>query len=115
MTMLSCETGDASFTLTYADTKDPKGLNTTLANWRQATLTHMRALPVEEVHYLIKGASEVEPAVKVTAHGTRQDGTAMSVQAVWLVYGTQVFQVTVTANALNSVESETFFSGIRTQ
>jgi hypothetical protein len=115
MTMLGCKAGDASFALAYADTKDTAGLSATLGQWRQTTLNNVRAAPAEEVRYVLQGASEAAPAVKVTAHGSRLDGTAMSLQAVWFAHGTQVFQATVTADALKSVASETFFSGIRTQ
>ena len=114
MTMLSCVTGGATFSFTYADMSDSKGLDSTLVNWRQATLANMRAATVKEVDFMLKGENVASQTAKVTAHGARLDGSGMSIEAIWFAFGTQVFQAIVTANANNTDVSETFFSGITT-
>ena len=114
MTMLSCVTGGATFSLTYADMSDTKGLDSTLVNWQQATLGNMRVASVKDVAFMFKGANVASQTAKVTAQGARLDGTGMSIEAIWFAFGTQVFQAVVTGNANNTDVSETFFSGITT-
>ena len=115
MTMLGCDAGDATFTVTYADMKDGVNPGAALGQWKAATLGNMRVGSASELPFPIKGASVSPQPVRVEVHGVRPDGTAVAMHAVWFASGTQVFQAAVHADSVSPAVAESFFAGLRLQ
>lgn len=113
MTMLACDAGDIKFALAYADLKDRAMTGAVLAQWKAATLANLRAQSVIEQPFVLKGASALSPPVLLAAPGTRPDGRAVVLQAVWFAAGSVVFQAAVYADAANPSLADTFFAGLR--
>lgn len=115
MTMLTCDAGHATFTLAMAETNDASSTGAVLSQWKSATLGNMQAVTSSERLFALKGSSGLPPPVQVLASGTRPDGTALTLQAVWFAAGSQVFQAAVVANAANPAVADTYFSGLQLQ
>lgn len=115
MAMLTCDAGHATFTLAMAETNDASSTGAVLRQWKSATLGNMQAVTSSERLFVLKGSSGLPPPVQVLASGTRPDGTALTLQAVWFAAGSQVFQAAVVANAANPAVVETYFAGLRLQ
>lgn len=115
MTMLTCDAGHATFTLAMAETNDASSTDAVLSQWKSATLGNMQAVTSSERLFALKGASVLPPPAQVLASGTRPDGTALTLQAVWFAAGSQVFQAAVVANAANPAAAETYFAGLQLQ
>lgn len=115
MTMLGCDAGGATFALAYADMKDAAMTGAVLAQWKAATLANMRATSSSELPFLIKGASVLPQSVQVAARGSRPDGTAVAVQAVWFAAGALVFQAAVYADTVSPTAAEPYFAGLKFQ
>ncbi|MDO8250012.1 MAG: hypothetical protein Q7T78_09900 [Rhodoferax sp.] len=112
MTMLACDAGGITFALAYADLKDSAMTGAALVQWKAATLGNLRAQSVIEQPFMLKGAS-LPPPVLLAAPGTRPDGRAVVLQAVWFAAGSVVFQAAVYADAANPSVADTFFAGLR--
>lgn len=115
MTMLTCDAGHATFTLAMAETNDASSTGAVLSQWKSATLGNMQAVTSSERLFALKGAGVLPPPMQVLASGTRPDGTALTLQAVWFAAGSQVFQAAVVANAANPAVAETYFAGLQLQ
>lgn len=113
MTMLACDAGGVTFALAYADLKDATLTAVVLAQWKAATIGHLRAQSVTERPFRLHGASGTPPPMQVAARGTAPDGAAVTVQAVWFASGAVVFQAAVYAAAANAVAADTYFAGLR--
>ena len=115
MTLLGCDAGGATFTLAWADTNDAALTGTVLGQWKNATLASLKASSARELPFLLKGASVLPQSVQLEARGVRQDGTAISVQAVWFAVGSRVFQAAMYAAGEQLAVAETYFAGLKLQ
>ncbi|MEO8118947.1 MAG: hypothetical protein ABI606_06455 [Rhodoferax sp.] len=113
MTMLACDAGGIKFALAYAEVKDSAMTGAVLAQWKTATLRNLRALSVTEQPFTLKGANALSPPVLLVAPGTRPDGRAVVLQAVWFAAGSVVFQAAMYADTANSAVADTFFAGLQ--
>jgi hypothetical protein len=113
LTILGCETGNTTFTLAYADTKDAASTGVVLDQWKSATLASIRAPASRERPFRLKGASTLPPPVQVQANGVRQNGADVTVQAVWFAAGSLVYQAAVYADTADATVAETYFAGLQ--
>ena len=115
MTMLGCDAGGSAFSLAYADVKDGALAGQALDAWKSVTLGNIRAPSSPSRPFVLKGADVLPQSLQVDARGTRPNGAAVVVRAVWFAVGSQVFQATVYGEGSSPVEVDTYFAGLRIQ
>ena len=115
LSMLGCDAGGATFAVAVADLGDAAKAAPVLALWQDLTLTNMKAVPSSRqwLPLRIPGASAAPAVSRVLAQGQRIDGTAVTGQAAYFAYGSQVFQVVVYAPQMAPEVAETFFSSLK--
>lgn len=117
MKLAHCDTGGATFTLSFFDLKDAASMQDTIDRWKAASLLQIRASASELAPFPVKGASPLVPPFTLVAQGRKPDGSPLTFHAVWFAVGTQVFQAAVYANVAvdlaNPGLAETYFSGLR--
>ncbi|WP_114968151.1 hypothetical protein [Rhodoferax ferrireducens] len=115
MTMLACDSGGIKFALAHADLKDSAMTDAVLAQWKAATLANLQAQSVAEQPFVLKGANALSPPVLLVASGTRPDGSAVVLQAVWFAAGSVVFQAAMYGDTANPAVADAYFAGLRLQ
>lgn len=112
LTMLGCETGGATFAVSFATLGDPAKSNEVMSQWRAATLANMRAAAPRDAAFVPKGALALPASVQTVAVGQRADGLPVLAHAAWFARGNQVFHAVVYADKLSPEIAEAFFSGL---
>ena len=115
LSMLGCDAGGATFAVAVADLGDAAKAAPVLALWQDLTLTNMKAVASSRqwLPFRIPGASAAPAVSRVLAQGQRIDGTAVTGQAAYFAYGSQVFQVVVYAPQMAPEVAEAFFSSLK--
>ena len=115
MTMLSCDAGDVTFNLAYAQLSDRSSVGATLGAWKASTLQNLKPGVVKELAFVPKGASDLPQSVKLALSATRPDGRPLALHAVWFASGSTVYQAAVMSERNNPAVAETFLSGLQRQ
>jgi len=110
---MGCEAGGATFAVLSADVGEAGRAGEALAQWRQATLSNMRAGRSSDQPFLPPGGMALPQAVRVTAGGQRPDGSPVQSQAVYAARGAQVVQAVVYADKIPAEAAATFFAELR--
>ena len=63
--------------------------------------------------FVLRGASEQPPAIRIQAQGKRQDGQALNLQAIWFARGGRLYHAAIYAEKLDANVTQTFFEGLR--
>jgi hypothetical protein len=111
--VLGCDTGGATFALLFADIGDATRSSEVLTQWKQATLSNMRAPAGQERPFLPPGAIALKESAQVVASGQRADGTKVESHAAYFARGSYVFQAVIYADRLEPQWAESFFSGLK--
>lgn len=113
LTMLGCDAGNATFAVAHAEVADPSQAPQIVAQWKAATLVHLRGKVSGEQPQTVAGASEAVPPVRTTATGQRANGKPVQSQAMYFAQGRRVFQAVVYADTLEPEATDTFFASLR--
>jgi hypothetical protein len=113
--VLGCDAGGASFALLFADIGEAGRSGEVLAQWKQATLSNLRAVGAQELPFLPKGGVALRESVQVIVSGKRSDGSDVESHAAYFAKGSQVFQAVIYAPKLNAEWADPFFAGLSLQ
>ena len=113
MGMTSCTVSGVSVAVGHAVLADPSGAGAVLLQWRQATLTTMRATEVRQSPFRLPHAMDVADSVSVRAIGTGPDARPLVLQAVWFASGKSAFVAMLYGPTIQSEVAETFFAALR--
>jgi hypothetical protein len=111
--VLGCEAGGATFAIMFADIGDAGRSGEVLAQWKQATLSNMRAVAGQERPFLPPGAIALPQSRQVVASGRRGDGSKVEGHAAYFARGSHVFQAVIYTDQLKPESAEPFFSGLK--
>lgn len=113
--MVGCEAGGALFAVSVVDLGDAGATAEAQRQWQRAMLLAMQADPAAGsapiAAYGLKGADASPASVRLGAQGRRPDSSAVQVQAVWFVRGTQLYHAAVYAERLSPDAVDPFLSG----
>ena len=113
LTMLGCDAGNATFAVAHAEIADPARAPEVVAQWKVATLAHLRGRVSGEQPQTVAGAAAAVPPVRTTATGQRANGKPVQSQAMYFTQGRRVFQAVVYADTLAPEATDTFFASLR--
>ncbi len=117
MNMIGCEAGGALFAVSEVEVNNTMHAIEVQRQWQQAMLGNMKADVSPELlkqeSFVLRGASEEPPAIRIQAQGKRQDGQALSVQAIWFARGGRLYHAAMYAEKLDADVTKTFFEGLR--
>jgi hypothetical protein len=111
--VLGCETGGATFAVLHATLQDASRSSDVLVQWNRATLANLRGTATSARAFTPLGATPMAGAQRVSATGTRQDGSAVRGEAAYFARGAQVFQAVVYASDPRPEWLQPFFDGLR--
>jgi len=110
---VGCETGGATFAVLHADLRDPGRSAEALAQWNQATLSHLKAGRSHASAFRPPGALDLPSSQRVRAAGQQADGSAVEGEAAYFAHGTRVYQAVVYARRLPPEAVGPFFDGLK--
>lgn len=117
MHLMGCEAGGALFVVAVVDVRDGPHAIEVQRQWQQAMLDTMRAGAspdsVRQEAFVVRGASEQPPPVRLYARGKRAEGQELRVQALWFARGGRLYHAVIYFDALSADVVETFFEGLR--
>ncbi|GAC1537993.1 MAG: hypothetical protein NVS2B4_18070 [Ramlibacter sp.] len=113
LVVLGCDTGGATFAILHADLGDPARADEVLVQWNRATLANLHGETTASRAFALAGATPLAGARRVSAVGTRADGTAVRGEAAYFAQGGQVFQAVVYASDPKPQSLQSFFDGLR--
>lgn len=113
LTMLGCEAAGALYAISVAELGAPGQGQAVLAQWQTNLLAAMQAQGASRQAYVLRGASAHPEAVHWQVSGRRDDGRAVTVQAVWFMRGSRLYHAALYAERLTPEMSEPFFSGMK--
>ncbi len=117
--MLGCDAAGMTFAVAHAEIAPAADAQAVLAQWKQITLTHVRAEGAQESAARVSGATSAAaalPALRVRARGRAPDGAALHTEALYFVQGRRVVQAVLYAKADSHEAREaadTFFAGLK--
>lgn len=115
--MMGCETGASLFVVAVVDVKDVGHAVEVQGQWQRAMLGNMKATEEsasqKQEHFSLRGASEQPAPIRVHAQGQRDNGHALSAQALWFARGGRLYHAAVYADKLDAEVTQTFFEGLR--
>jgi len=115
MHMTGCDAAGATFAIADVKLAQAATAPEVLMQWRTATLANMGARSSQDAsRNEIPGESSTARSM-VLAQGQRKDGTAIMMQGVWFIRGSQVFHAVVYAERIAPEITETFFPGLKFQ
>lgn len=126
MEMAGCEASGFLFAVSHVRVDDATQSEGVQAQWRQLSLTAMRASSVQELPFELarrlastRGGQAAIPdtGTVVGVHllavlGQRPDGSAIRARLLWLRSGTDIYHAAVYGDALGDEATEPFFSGL---
>jgi hypothetical protein len=113
MQALGCDAGGATFALMFADMADATRSGEALAQWKAATLAHLRAATTAEKPFAPPGAMPLGQSLRVVAGGQRPDGSRVECQASYFAHDRYVFQAAIYADRISPEVADAFFGGLR--
>lgn len=116
--MLGCDAAGMTFAVAHAEIAPEADAQAVLSQWKQITLTHVRAEGAQESADRVSGATPAAalPALRVRARGRAPDGAVLHTEALYFVQGRRVVQAVLYAKADSREAREaadTFFSGLK--
>lgn len=121
MSMVGCETGGATFAVSWVPLPPGIEVGDALSHWKTATLAniHAEAPPAAASHaaFIPAGALPVPQALRMATAGQRANGDAVVLDAAW--FARRVGASTYVLNAVlytakpDALVASTFFEGIR--
>ena len=113
--MVACETQGALFAVSFTELKSPEQVLPTLAQWRLATLSQLRAQISSAQALGVKGAIPLPQTELLLAQGVRADGSSVQAQLLWFASGTRIFHAVVYSDKVKPEVTQTFFAGLQLQ
>jgi hypothetical protein len=113
--MMGCEAGTDLFAIAFVDLGDVEKTAAAQEQWQAAMLGKMQAQGAQMLPFQSKGASAQPQPVRLSAHGRRQDGSAITAQGIWFARGGHLYHAVIYADKLSTEVAETFFTGIELQ
>lgn len=114
--MAGCEAGAALFAISHVKSKDDSSIQAAQQEWRAAMLRNMQSTQeVQMAPIKLAGFTAQPHLVRLEARGRRQDGSAVTAQALWFGHGAHLYHAVVYADKLNLDAVDTFFSSIELQ
>lgn len=112
--MHSCKAGDLTFAVAWAELPAGGRAEEGLAQWRDATLATVRAVPggaTDETWLpVVVGGSQAQLAIK--AVGGDHQGQALQVQALFFSQGRRLYQAAIYGQDIDGAVSASFFEGL---
>ena len=116
--MVGCDASGATFALAHAELAPTGEVDAVLRGWRSATLSNLRGEQLREqpARVASTGAQgEGVAAVRVSAQGTRTDGSRVQSEAQYFSKGRHVYQAVIYAQRLTPEMADTFFQSLKLQ
>lgn len=119
--MLSCQAGDLTFALAWADVGQPAAVAAALAAWRAASLQSLRtpeagvAAPDAATPAWAPSVPGADVVLGVQVQGLDHRQQPVTARSAYFARGQQVFQAAVYGQRLDAEAVDTFFSGLRLQ
>lgn len=117
LNMMGCEAGGSLFVVAVVDVKDAGHVVEVQRQWQLAMLGNMQATGASATQkqegFSLRGASEQPAPLRVHAQGKRDNGHALSAQALWFARGGRLYHAAVYADKLDAEATQTFFEGLR--
>ena len=113
MQMLSCNAGDATFALAFADVADPTQIGTTLAELRAAAVGNLSGGTAQAAPLQIRGMTPNAQTGRLSVAGRLPDGAAVQEHAAFFTRGLRVYQATVIGASPAAQAVETFVAGLK--
>ncbi len=121
LVMVGCEADGATFAVSHMVVEDPSQAGAVLAQWRAAVLARMQAATSGDAEagataFVPTGALALPQSVRLQAQGRRNDGSAVTAQAVWFARteGRQarLYHAVVYTATPRTAVADTFFAGL---
>jgi len=113
MTLLSCQADGALWAFAHADVTDPARVGRALDELATASLRNIRASQSASAPGAVTGMTPNPSAMRMSAEGTRPDGTKVHVDTAVFAKGTHVFQATVVSPGADPAAVATFLDSVR--
>lgn len=113
MQMLSCNAGDATFALAFADVADPAQLGATLAELRETAVGNVGGGAAQVASLQIRGMTPNAQTGRLSVTGRLPDGAAIQEHAAFFTRGLRVYQATVIGASPTSHAVEVFIAGLK--
>lgn len=115
--MMGCEAGGSLFVVAVVDLKGRGQAVEVQRQWQLAMLGNMQATgegaTQKQEDFSLRGASEQPAPTRMHAQGKRDNGHALSAQALWFTRGGRLYHAAVYADKLDAEATQTFFKGLR--
>lgn len=115
LAVMGCDTGGATFAILHARLADPAKAGEVLVQWNRATLANMKAGAPSARPFVPPGALVLPGSQRVSATGSRADGTPVRGEAAYFAQGPFVFQAVVYADDPGADMLQPFFEGLKFQ
>lgn len=122
LAMTGCDADGATLAVSHAALADPSKAGAALAHWRAAVIANLgsgAAASAVDTPYAPAGVLPLPQSVRTVLQGQRQDGNAVSAQAIWFArpVGPQVrlYHAVVYTPRPRPELADTFFAGITLQ
>lgn len=113
MQMLSCNAGDATFALAYADVADPAQLGATLAELRATAVGNVGGSAPQAAPLQVRGMTPNAQSGRLSVTGRLPDGAAIQEHAAFFTRGLRVYQATVIGASPAPQAVEVFVAGLK--
>jgi hypothetical protein len=113
LTVLACDAGDAKFALAYTQAANAAAAANLLTEWKTLTLANMRASSSQSQNFQVRSVQGAAQALRVQALGTRPDGQAVALEAVWLAAQSFAYQAVVYSAQARPQVADAYFDGLR--
>lgn len=115
--MMGCEAGGSLFVVAVVDMKDRGQAVEVQRQWQLAMLGNMQAtgegVTQKQEDFSLRGASGPPAPIRMHAQGKRDNGHALSAQALWFARGGRLYHAVVYSDKLDAEATQTFFEGLR--
>jgi hypothetical protein len=112
MHLESCTAGEANFALSHVNVGDPTRVEPVLRQLQAVFASNVGGTLAEAGPAKVPGMTPNPLASRVRVTGAREDGSAITAEAVFFVCGTVIYQATMLGGRLDAETADTFFAAL---
>ena len=112
MHLESCTAGEANFALSHVNVGDPTRVEPVLRQLQAVLASNVGGALAEVGPAKVPGMTPNLLASRVRVTGAREDGSAITAEAVFFVCGTVIYQATMLGGRIDAEAADTFFAAL---
>lgn len=112
MHLESCTAGEANFALSHVSVGDPSRVEPVLRQLQAVFASNVGGTRAEVGPAKVPGMTPNLIASRVRVTGAREDGSAITAEAVFFVCGTVIYQASMLGGRIDAEAAETFFAAL---